>query len=47
MFRCPVCNSENYHYIPGYGADCNDCGYACDGYGRPLDSNETEEGGGE
>ena len=30
MFRCPNCDSENYHIFSGYGIFCDDCGYTED-----------------
>lgn len=37
MFRCPNCDSTNYHVFPGYGTVCDDCGYTEDGRGGTSD----------
>ena len=43
MFRCPNCNSTNYHVMFGYGADCEDCGFAKDAEGETVGENNEED----
>ena len=43
MFHCPNCESKNYHVYPGYGADCDDCGFAKDAKGRVVDDDKVEK----
>ncbi len=43
MFRCPNCNSTNYHVMFGYGAYCEDCEFAKDGYGDTVGENNKDE----
>lgn len=43
MFRCPNCNSTNYHVMFGYGVYCEDCSFAKDAEGETVGESNDEE----
>ncbi|MEW6008216.1 MAG: hypothetical protein AB1629_01090 [Candidatus Omnitrophota bacterium] len=42
MLRCPVCNSSDYHIMPGYGSWCEHCGFERDGEGQTMGGDNDE-----
>jgi len=42
MLRCPICNSSDYHIMPGYGSWCEHCGLEKDGEGQTMGGDSDE-----
>lgn len=42
MFRCPLCNSEDYHIVSGFGSNCDECGFSTDGEGQAVGGDEDD-----